>query len=753
MSIQDTFDGVIGRTVAESTPSWPDRRRPGAGAPNVVVILIDDLGFSHFGCYGSTIETPRIDTLASNGLRYTNFHVTPLCSPTRASLLTGRNHHEVGMRSISNFNTGFPNMRGSISPHAATMAEVLRDEGYATLAVGKWHLCQMEHASAAGPFDQWPCQRGFDRYYGFLDGETDQFSPDLVADNHRVEPPSRPEDGYHLSEDLVDRAIAMVHDTTSIRPDRPFFLYLAFGATHAPHQAPRAFVEKYRGRFDDGWDAARDEWFARQRALGILPEGTLLAPRNPGVEAWDTMPETHRRLAARLQEAYAGFLEHTDAQIGRLVDALERLGQLDNTLLVLLSDNGASQEGGPFGVLHEMKFFNFILETPDEAVERIDDIGGPRSHTNYPWGWAQVGNTPFKWYKQNTHEGGVHVPLVVHWPRGIAPSARGTTRDQFHHVNDLAPTIYDVVGAAAPTTYRGTAQLPITGTSMRYSLSDPDAPSAKAVQYYEMMGHRALVLDGWKAVTRHTPGVAFDDDTWELYHVAEDRSECIDLAAEQPERLAALVARWWEEAQDHGVLPLDDRTIELFAARFADGSVHNPQRHYTYRPPISPLPAQAGPALGGRSWDLEATIERAGDEEGVLFAVGNENSGMSLFVLVGRLVFDYNFFGDHYVATSTRSVPTGTSVVGVRFRREGAGGGATLVIDGETCGDVSIPTVMRVISSVGSSVGLDHGSAVSDAYTAPFAFEGRLERLDVQLISPQSGDAAAAEARTILSRQ
>jgi arylsulfatase A-like enzyme len=753
MTTVDPFTGVIGRTVAESTPSWPTRPRPGAGAPNVVVVLIDDLGFSHFGCYGSTIETPRIDGLARDGLRYTNFHVTPLCSPTRAALLTGRNHHEVGMRSVSNFSTGFPNMRGEITPQAATMAEVLRDGGYATFAVGKWHLCQMEQASAAGPFDQWPCQRGFDRFYGFLDGETDQFSPDLVADNHRVEPASSPADGYHLSADLVDRAIAMLHDTTSIRPDRPFFLYLAFGATHAPHQAPREYVEKYRGRFDDGWDVARDTWFARQRSLGVIPEGTQLAPRNPGVEAWDTMPETHRRLAARLQEAYAGFLEHTDEQIGRLVDALDRLDQLDDTLLVVLSDNGASQEGGPFGVLHEMKFFNFILEEPEEAIERIDDIGGPRSHTNYPWGWAQAGNTPFKWYKQNTHEGGVHVPLVVHWPSGVAPSARGTTRDQFHHVNDLAPTIYDVVGITAPTTYRGTPQLPITGTSMRYSLADGTAPTTKTVQYYEMMGHRALVLEGWKAVTRHTPGAAFNDDVWELYHLAEDRSECDDLAEAEPERLAAMVRRWWEEAEAHGVLPLDDRTIELFAARFADDSVHNPERHYTYRPPISPLPAQAGPALGGRSWDLDATIEREADDEGVLFAIGNENSGMSLFVLDGRLVFDYNFFGAHQLGTSTRPVPAGPSVVGVRFRRDGRGGDATLVIEGEPCGRVEIPTVMRVISSVGASVGLDHGSAVSDAYVAPFAFQGRLERLDVQLVSPRPGDAAAAEARAILSRQ
>ena len=753
MTPDSDFEGVIGRTIAESTPSWPTRTRPREGAPNVVVILIDDLGFSHFGCFGSTIETPRIDELAAQGIRYTNFHVTPLCSPTRASLLTGRNHHEVGMRSISNFNSGFPNMRGSITPRAATMAEVLREEGYATFAVGKWHLCQMEQASAAGPFDQWPCQRGFDRYYGFLDGETDQFSPDLVADNHRVEPPARPEDGYHLSQDLVDRAVAMVHDTTSIRPDRPFFLYLAFGATHAPHQAPSRYVDKYRGRFDAGWDVARDEWFARQRELGVLPESTRLAPRNPGVDAWDDMPETHRRLAARLQEAYAGFLEHTDAQIGRLVDELDAIGQLDNTLLLVLSDNGASQEGGPFGVLHEMKFFNFILETPEEAVERIDDIGGPRSHTNYPWGWAQAGNTPFKWYKQNTHEGGVHVPLVVHWPDGIEPGTRGTTRDQFHHVNDVAPTIYEVLGVSAPTTYRGVEQLPITGTSMRYTLDDPTAPTRKRVQYYEMMGHRALVLDGWKAVTRHAAGTSFDDDTWELYHLAEDRSECVDLASTEPDRLAAMIERWWEEAAASGVLPLDDRAIELFAARFSDDSVHRPDRHYTYRPPVSPLPAQAGPALGGRSWDLDATIERAAHDGGVLFAVGTENSGLSLFVLGGDLVFDYNFFGEHRVATSTRPVPTGPSVVGVRFRRDGAGGDATLVIDGEPAGSVSIPTVMRVISSVGSSIGYDHGSAVSEAYVAPFAFEGRLDRLDVQLVSPKPSDTAAAEARTIMSQQ
>ncbi len=573
-----------------------------------MVILLDDTGFSHLGCYGSDLATPHIDALADGGLRYSNFHVTPLCSPTRAALLTGRNHHTVGMRAISNFDSGYPHMRGHITNHATTMAEVLRDEGYATFGVGKWHLCPMDDASAAGPFDQWPLQRGFDRFYGFLEGETDQFSPDLVYDNHHVEPPASPEEGYHLSEDLVDHAIAFIHDSVSIRPDRPFFTYLAFGAMHAPHQAPAEYLERWRGRFDEGWDVARDRWSARQIELGLLPPGTELAPRNPGVEPWDTLPGNQRQLAARLQEAFAAFLEHTDAQIGRFVDELERLGKLDDTMIVLLSDNGASQEGGEFGVMHEMKYFNMIVETPDEAVQRIDDIGGPHSHANYPWGWAQAGNTPFKWYKQNTHEGGVHVPLILRWPARIAGG--GEVRDQFHHVNDIVPTIYEVLGVTAPDVYRGYEQLPVSGTSMAYTFDAPAAPTAKGAQYYEMFGHRAIISDGWKAVTRHIKGVPFDDDVWELYHLDQDRSECHDLAATHPDRLAALVARWWAEAEDQGVLPLDDRSIELFFTRFRDNSPHPTSRHYEYFPPMAPLPSQVSPGLGGRGFDMSASIDR-----------------------------------------------------------------------------------------------------------------------------------------------
>lgn len=749
------FGGRIGRTLGESEPWWPERPYPGTQAPNVVVILLDDLGFSHLGCFGSTIDTPNIDRLASGGLRYTNFHVTPVCSPTRAALLTGRNHHAVGMRSISNFNSGFPHMRGRISPRAATIAEMLRDHGYATFALGKWHLCPMTECSQAGPFDQWPLQRGFDRFYGFLDGETDQFHPELVYDNHWIDPPGKPEDGYHLSEDLVDKGIEFVHDSIGVRPDRPFFMYLAFGATHAPHQAPPEYLAKYRGVFDEGWDVWRDRWFARQKDLGIVPADTELAPRNPGVEAWDDLTDNQKRLACRLQEAFAAFLDHTDAQIGRLLDSFDDLGIADNTMVVLLADNGASQEGGAFGVLHEMKFFNFLIETPDEAIHRVDEIGGPHSHSNYPWGWAQVGNAPFKWYKQNTHEGGVHVPLVMRWPNGIGE--RGGLRDQFHHVNDVVPTILEAIGLSAPQTYRGIEQLPVSGTAMNYSFAEPDTPSRKTVQYFEMHGHRAIYADGWKAVTRHEIGKSFDDDRWELYHVATDRSEVVDLADSEPDRLRDLVDLWWSEAEREGVLPLDDRGLELMSIRFAENSPHPVDRVYRYRPPMSPLPAQASPAIGGRSWDMEATVSRSADDDGVLYATGTENSGFSFFVDRDRLVFDYNIFGEHHVARSDTAVGAGDHVLAVRFRRQGKTGRATLFIDDREVGAIEVPFVMRTMSSVGPSIGYDHGSPVAEAYATRrdgFPFVGQLHELVVRIVSRQhDADAAASEARMTLGRQ
>ncbi len=758
MTRASRFEGTIGRTVADSEAWYDEPPHPGADAPNVVLVLLDDTGFAQFGCYGSDIDTAHVDALAAGGLQFTNFHVTPLCSPTRASLLTGRSQHAVGMRALSNFRTGFPNQLGHISNHAATVAEVLGEAGYATFCAGKWHLAPMEQCSAAGPFDQWPLARGFDRFYGFLEGETDQFHPELTCDNHPIDPPAKPDDGYHLSEDLVDQLLKMVSDSKGVRPDRPFFAYLPFGATHAPHQAPASYLEKYRGRYDEGWDVVRERWYRRQLELGVIPEGTQLAPPNPGVDAWDTLPENQKRLACRLQEAFAAFLDHTDDQIGRLVDGLRGMGQFDNTVFVVLADNGASQEGGPFGVMHEMKFFNGIFETPDEAIGKIDQIGGPHSHTNYPWGWAQCGNSPFKWYKQNTHEGGVHVPMIVHAPGQIAADQAGTRCDQFVNVADIVPTIYDIVGVTAPDTYRGIEQLPVTGQSFASVLADPSAPATNTLQYFEMGGSRALVAGDreslWKAVCKHAQGADYDTETWELYHLTDDWSECDDLARARPDKLAELVDLWWQEAERHGVLPLDDRMFELFGARFRPNSPHPESRRYVYRPPMSPMPGQASAAIGGRSFDLTATVTRRVGEDGVLFATGTQNSGVSVFVQGDRLVVDYNVFDEHTVLESTVEVPPGESTLVVSVRRgDGRSGSVSLEVNGRPAGSIELPLFMRMMSSVGPSIGYDHGSPVSKLYEAPFPFAGTLHDVVIQLLSKRELDALAVEAVAEMSRQ
>jgi arylsulfatase len=756
MTRASRFEGTIGRTIEDSDAWFDEPPHPGADAPNIVVVLLDDTGFAQFGCYGSDIDTPNVDALAAGGAQFTNFHVTPLCSPTRASLLTGRSNHAVGMRAVSNFRTGFPNQLGHITNHAATVAEVLRESGYATFCVGKWHLAPMEQCSAAGPFDQWPLARGFDRFYGFLEGETDQFHPELVCDNHPIEPPGTPADGYHLSEDLVDQLLKMLSDSKGVRPDRPFFAYVPFGATHAPHQAPARYLEKYRGRFDDGWDVVRERWYNRQLELGVIPEGTPLAPRNPGVEAWDDLTEIQQRLACRLQEAFAAFLDHTDDQIGRLVQGLTEMGEFDNTVFVVLADNGASQEGGPFGVMHEMKFFNGIFETPDEAIARIDDIGGPHSHTNYPWGWAQCGNSPFKWYKQNTHEGGVHVPMIMHAPGRI--SRPGTIRDQFVNVSDIVPTIYELVGVTAPDTYRGIDQLPVTGRSFATALTDPAAPATNTIQYFEMAGSRALVTEqdgvSWKAVCKHAKGADYDTEQWELYRLSDDWSECNDLAAVEPTKLAELIELWWGEAERHGVLPLDDRMFELFGARFRPNSPHPVDRRYVYRPPMSPMPGQASAAIGGRAFDLTATVTRAVGDDGVLFATGTENSGLSVFVQHDRLVVDYNAFDDHTVLESDIAIPPGEATLVVRLRRsDGSRGSMSVAVNGVEAGSADLALFMKMMSSVGPSIGYDHGSAVSTRYAAPFPFSGKLHEIVIQLLSPADLAARAAEAASEMGRQ
>jgi arylsulfatase A-like enzyme len=755
MSKRQIFKGVIGRTVADSTPWWPEPKRSGDGSPNVVLILFDDTGFAHFGCYGSTIETPNIDRLAAGGIRFTNFHTTALCSPTRACLLTGRNHHTVGMRAVSNFNTGFPHMRGHITPQAATIAEILREEGYATLMAGKWHLAPMEEASAAGPFDHWPLQRGFDRFYGFLQGETDQFYPELYYDNHPVDPPFGPEKGYHLTEDLVDKSISFIRDSKSIRPDRPFFLYLAFGATHAPHQAPPEFIRKYRGRFDAGWDVLREEWYQRQLQMGIIPPGTRLAPRNPGVRPWAELSENEKRFALRLQEAFAGFLDHTDHHIGRLLSFLEEIGEYENTLIILLSDNGASQEGGPTGVMDEFKYFNLVPENVDAVQSRLDEIGGPHSHSNIPWGWAQAGNCPLKWYKQNTFGGGVRDPLIVHWSARVKDP--GGIRTQFHHVTDVVPTILELLEITPPDTYHGWEQIPISGTSMVYALNSAQEKSHKGPQYFEMFGHRGIWYDGWKAVTYHRPGTPFDEDEWELYHLDEDFSETRNLAQDHPEKLRELIDLWWVEAGRHGVLPLDDRTIELFRPSFRPGTPHAGRR-YVYYPPISHLPAEVSPSLGNRSWVMTAEVEQVDPlKGGVLVAQGTQNVGFSWYIKDERLVFDYNIFTDHHVVRSNQKVPSSVKKLGVRFIRDGKKGTIQLMIDGTECGTLKVPFVLRMISSTGMDIGRDGLSPVTDDYTAPFPFSGIIRKLTIELppYRPPSEEKtdAAVNQRVEMARQ
>jgi arylsulfatase len=755
MSNHEVFKGKIGRTHKESIPWWPEPKRSAKDSPNVVVMLFDDTGFSHFGCYGSTIETPNIDRLAAGGIRFTNFHTTTLCSPTRACLLTGRNHHTVGMRSLANFSSGFPHLRGQITPHAAMIAEMLRDEGYATFAVGKWHLTQTQDTSAAGPFDQWPLQRGFDRYYGFLEGETDQFYPELCYDNHYVDPPYGPEQGYHLTEDLVDRSIGFIRDLKSVRPDRPYFLYLAFGATHAPHQAPREFIEKYRGRFDAGWDVIREQWYRRQLDMGIIPQGTELAPRNPGVKPWDELTENEKRFALRLQEAFAGFLDHTDHHIGRLVSFLEKMGDLDNTIIILLSDNGASQEGGATGLMDEMKFYIGLSDDVNALQSRLDEIGGPHSHPNYPWGWAQAGNTPFKWYKQDTFEGGVHDPLIIHWPAWIKD--QGGIRAQFHHVIDVVPTILELLGIEPPDTYRGYVQIPVAGVSMAYTFSAPDEKTRKGSQYFEMFGHRGIWSDGWKAVTYHHQGEPFTDTEWELYHLDEDFSECRNLAAENPQKLREMIDLWWIEAGRHGVLPLDDRLIELFLmSRMRPGSP-SARTRFVYYPPVSHIPSATSPGLGGRNWSMSAEVERPDKTAGgVLVASGSQNVGFSWYVKDEQLVFDSNAFADHYIVRSTRRVPVGLSSLGVKFSWMGTKGTIALLIEGSECGSMDVPSPVRG-SSLGMSIGRDNLSPVTDDYQAPFPFSGTIRRLEVEVRPLQSRQDERQDAeirhRTEMARQ
>jgi arylsulfatase A-like enzyme len=725
----------IGRTVAESTPSWPERRKAPKGAPNILVVLFDDVGFSDFGCYGSAIDTPTIDALAAQGLRYTGFHTTAMCSTTRAALLTGRNHHSVGVGCLANFDSGYPGYRGKIAPEAGTLAEMLRPAGYRNYMVGKWHVTSLTETGPTGPFDGWPLGRGFDRYYGFMDAETDQYSPELVRDNTPVEQPRSYAEGYHLTEDLTDQAIRYIADHAADAPDTPWLTWLAFGACHAPHQAPRDLILKYDQRFQHGWDVERDERLARQKAMGVVPAQTRMPPRNDLVRAWADHTDDERRLFARLQGAFAAMLEHADRNLARLVAFLEAAGLKDDTLILVMSDNGASQEGGPFGMVNAMGPYNGKPEPMAEKIARIDDIGGPDTHSNFPWGWAMASNTPLKRYKQNTHGGGIRDPLVASWPNGIAE--RGGLRHQFRHASDVTPTILELLGLAPPPTIAGVAQQPIEGVSFAATFGDADPPRGKA-QYFEMFGHRGLWQDGWKAVAYHPPGTPFDSDAWELYHLDEDFSETEDLAVVHPEKLSALIQAWWAEAEACKVLPLDDR----FGPRFAENATrfHGPRKHFVFHAGMGHLPTDVAPDVRSRAFLIEAHAKLAPGDEGVLIAHGDATCGYCLFVRDGRLSYVMNVGGRLATTTSDRLVPAGHHRLGVAVRHEPGKRAITLLIDGEAAGSGETDLGFHsFISWTGLDIGRDRGSPVAD-YPAPFAFTGALKKVTVTMDPDQTLD-------------
>jgi arylsulfatase len=749
-------------------------------------MVLDDVGFAQLGCFGSDLRTPNLDALAERGLRYTNFHTTSLCSPTRACLLTGRNHHANGMGRIIELATGFPGYDARI-PHANGMlSEVLVDAGYAAWAVGKWHLTPVEECHVGATRERWPLGRGFERFYGFFEGETHQFAPALLCDNHVVAPPGRWEDGYHLTTDLVGQAMGLVDDLRAVDADKPFFLYLCPGACHSPHQPPPSWVEAERGRFDGGWDAWRDATFARQLAAGIVPAGTELSPRPDWVPAWSSLSADQQRLYARYMEAFAGFLAHTDHELGRFVSFLAERGELDNTLLVVLSDNGASSEGGPGGSTNDIRNWNLAPSTLEEGLIRLEQIGGPWCHNNYPWGWTVAGNTPFRRWKREVHEGGVADPLLVHWPAGIGADERGDgLRRQYVHAIDLFPTVLEAAGVESPTELRGVVQRHLDGVSFEATFGDAAAPDRHTRQYYEMFGCRALYDDGWKAVTWHpiaderTP---LEDDQWELYHVAVDPSECHDLASVEPERLGAMVEWWWEEAERNQVLPLDCAPFgELFEGRHPSIP---PRNRYVYRPDRPPVPEALAANVRNRSHVVTAEVvvpenpaavstqppggwssahssgvggvaqgrgaaaaeaagagggpEGGGGLEGVLASQGSGLGGWVLYVEDDRLRYAHNRSSyEWHRITSEEVIPPGEHRLAFRFTRTGDHRGTgELLVDGEVVGTGEIPdfTPLRFsLTGAGLTCGYSEGLPVCPEHTAPFRFTGTIHRVVIDV--------------------
>jgi arylsulfatase len=726
--------------------------RPPASAPNVLIVLLDDVGFAASSAFGGPIATPSADRLAAGGLRYNRFHTTALCAPTRAALLTGRNHHTVGMGVITELATSAPGYNSLRPNTCAPLAKTLTLNGYSTAQFGKCHEVPVWQTSPMGPFDAWPAQGGgFEYFYGFIGGETSQYYPAIYEGTTPLEPPATPEQGYHFSDDMTDRAISWVRQQKALMPDKPFFVYFAPGATHAPHHVPAEFSARYQGAFDDGWDALRERIFARQQELGVIPPEAELTARPDEIPAWDAMPDELKPVLARQMEVYAGFLEHTDRNVGRLLDTLEDLAVLDDTLVFyIIGDNGASAEGQINGTFNELMTLNGAadLESAEFMASHIDDFGTPLAYNHYAVGWAHAMDTPYQWTKQvASHWGGTRNGTIVHWPRGF--TARGEVRRQFHHVIDVAPTVLEVAGLPEPRVVDGVEQRPIEGVSMTYSFADATAPDRRTTQYFEMFCNRGIYHDGWTAVTRHsTPWVltptlpALVEDVWELYDTNTDWSQAHDLAAKMPDRLAELQRLWMEEARRYNVLPLDDRRVERFDPAMAGRPALITGNSQLLFSGMGRLTENVLLNIKNKSHAVTAQIVVPdGGATGVLFAQGGAFGGFSLYLKDGRPAYCYNLFGlRRFKVYADAVVPAGEHQIRMEFSYDGGGlakgGTVGLYLDGSKVGGGRVDRTQPMVFSADETadVGIDTGSSVSDDYRPESsAFTGRVGWVQIDL--------------------
>lgn len=737
------FHGTIGTTYADSKPEAPFTLRGPEGAPNVLVVLLDDQGYGQSSTFGGLIPTPTLDRLAAGGLRYTRFHVTALCSPTRAALLTGRNHHAVGMGTITNWSTDYPGYNANIPKSAAMVSQVLQENGYATAAFGKWHLMPERENTPTGPFDHWPTHQGFDYYYGYLDGETNQWHPELTLGTEPVEmlPPPGREGDYTLNEDLANKAVTWIKAEESLAPGKPFFMYYAPGASHAPLHAPKAWIDKFKGQFDMGWDRYREIVLERQKKLGVIPQNTKLTPRPASIPAWDSLTPDQKKVDARLMEVYAGFTAQSDHEIGRVIDAIAETGQLENTLIVYIAgDNGASMEGGLYGTSNLMAQVNGIPDDSAATLAHLDELGGPHTMPHYPVGWAWAGNAPFQWGKRiASHLGGTRDPMVVYWPKRIRDA--GGIRTQYEHVIDVAPTILEAAGIPEPVDVNGVKQQRVDGASMLSTFASPNAPETRTQQYFEMMGNRAMYSDGWIASARSgvLPWVygsapdTMQQQPWELYNLATDYSETDNLAKQYPDKLKELQTLFDQAAKQNNVYPLDPRE---------GGRQERPTgKHFTFYTGTGHLYVSLTPAFENHSHTITAQVDiPAGGASGVLLADGAESGGFSLFLDYGKPTYTYNYFGRRITTIADADpLPPGPATIVLRFAYDGGGNGkgaqATLLVNDRKVAESRIPETVPVAFSFEDTfdVGEDSASPVGD-YKSPFPFTGVIRRVDFDIL-------------------